>query len=586
MLDTSPSKLNELIDEAVKVRDEKLVREQERIDRRLGAGYVRTSHNGDQALNFQHEWLSLMLPRLAVRSPRFKVSSARTGAQQETADMVRLFLNRWVKTVRLDRFLLSVAIDYSQSWGAVMVTPEVPHWGHARRIAEDWIPRVTRIAPSRLIIDPHCEGIDTARFVGHLWVADPETMIEDAKAAKKNGDKSWDLEALNALKGKDTDMHRLGPRFKRSVSRDEAVGYDIWVPELVTDGMTPDDGFHGSLLTVICDDGGLTPIREPRPYWGPACGPYTHFGCYPGTDDPWPLSPLAAVEQRELGLDLQLRAANKAASEYKRVVLAAKGSKIPHGFDGQIIWMDSMYPDMPPQVVELGGVTDQQLRNIAVMDQQLQRTSGMDAAQAGDAREDATATAVAVADTATQTRSGFVIEQFMAGIERVCRNAAWYAVKDDRVRLALGSEAAEALGVQDAVFLGGDVAGEDSPFEALELEIDPMSVVRNTEALHQRRTLEFFRIVAESAPMIATAPMVDWAKMYGRIGDALGIPDADEFVDVAMAMQMAQGGQQGAPPGGSGGPAGGISAPQQQTGGGGLPGNRSGAAVGAANRAR
>lgn len=578
MLKTDPEHLHELIDESVKVRDAKLGREQERIDRRLGPGYVKTSHNSNQAVNHQHEWLSLMLPRLAVRNPRFKVQSTRLSAQQDTAEMVRLFLNRWVKTIRMDRFLLPVAIDYAQTWGAAMVTPDVPHGGHARRIAEDWIPRITRIPPSRLVVDPHCDGMDTARFVGHLWVADPETMIEDAKKAKENGDDSWRMNALKGLVGKDTDMHRLGQRFKRSVTRNEAVGYDIWVPELITDGMGPDDGFHGSLLTVVYDDGGLTAIREPRPFWGPAWGPYTLFGCYPGTDDPWPLSPLAAVEQRELDLDTQYRAANKAAAEYKRVVLAAKGSKIPHGFDGQIIWIDSMHAEMPPQVVELGGVTDQQLRNIAVMDQQLQRSSGMDAAQSGDARDDTTATAVAVADTATQTRSGFIIDQFMAGVERVCRTAAWYAVKDDRVRLSLGAEAAEALGIEDPIFMGGEVPGEDAPFEALELEIDPMSVARNTEALHQRRTLEFFRIVAESAPMIAQTPMVDWAKMYGRIGDALNIPDAEEFVDVAMAMQMAGVGQ---PQGG-----GGISpTPQPQIAGRELPGNQSGALAGAASRA-
>lgn len=576
MLDTSPEKLHELINEAVQVRDAKLSREQERIDRRFGAGYVQTTHNQNQAVNHQHEWLSLMLPKLAVRNPRFKVQSSRPTAQQDTADAVRLFLNRWVKTIRIDQFLLGVAVDYSQTWGAAMITPDVPHGGHTRRIAEDWIPRVTRIPPSRLIIDPHCDGMDTARFCGHLWVADPDAMIEQAKKAAENGDKSWDMAKLRELKGKDTDMHRLGARFKRSVPRNEAVGYDIWVPELITDGMEPDDGFHGSLLTVIYDDGGLVPIRDPRPFWGPAWGPYVHFGCYPGIDDPWPLSPVAAVEGRELDLDTQYRAANKAAAEYKRVCLSPKGGKIPQAFDGQVIEMDAMNPELPPMIVELGGVTDQQLRNIAVMDQQLQRSSGMDAAQSGDARDDTTATAVAVADTATQTRAGFIIDRFMYGVERMCRTAAWYAVKDDRVRLSLGAEAAEALGIQDPVFLGGEVAGEDAPFEALELEIDPMSTARNTEALHQRRTLEFFRIVGDTAPMIAKAPYVDWAKMYGRIGDALNIPDSDEFVDVAMALQMA--GMGGQPQGGGGG---GVPVPA----GTGLPGNQSGALVGAASRA-
>ena len=576
MLSTTPEKLFELVRDAERQRDLKLEREQERIDRRLGAGYVKSTHNDGQSINHQHEWLSLMLPRLIFRAPKFKVQSARSGAQQETATAVRLFLNRWAKSIRLDRFLPPVAVDYSMTWGVVMTTPDRAVGSPDRRVNEDWIPRVTRIPPSRFIMDPHCDGPDSARFMGHVWVADADDLIERAKkdnAEAAPGGGKWDLAFLRGLKGKDTGTGSLTDRFKRRVPRNEIVGYDLWIPEIVTDGMGSEDGFHGTLLSVIEDDGGLTQIRKPRPFWGPAWGPYTLIGCYPANDDPWPLSPLAAVEPRELDLDTQYKAANAAAKQYKRVILAPKGSKIPEAFDGQVFYLDGLSPTVAPIQVEVGGVTDQQLKNIALMDSQLQRVSGMDAVQAGEVRGDGTATEVAIADSVTQTRAGFIIEQFAAGVERIAKSAAWYAVKDDRVRLSLGAEAAEALGIADPVFLGGEVAGENTPFEALELEIDPLSMTRSTEALQQRRTLEFFRIVAETAPLIMQAPMVNWPKLFGQIGDALNMPDAEEFIDFAMMQAPAMAGPQG-------GMGGGGMMPQGPQGA--LIGNETGAMAGAA----
>jgi hypothetical protein len=165
----------------------------------------------------------------------------------------------------------------------------------------------------------------------------------------------------------------------------------------------------------------------------------------------------------------------------------------------------------------------------------------------------------------------------------------WYAWKDEEVQAVLGPEVAPELGIitmeealqlglsdeeiaegaqanlillpgQRITFQGGESRVD---FSELALEIEPMSMERTTEALHQRRMLEVFGVVLQAAQAMPMMPYVRWDDLLDKLGNAMNVPDLANLIDMeALAKAVPMAGQQ-SPQGPAGGKAPGGKQPPQ-----------------------
>tara|TARA_R110000751_G_scaffold162734_3_gene269191 strand:- start:253 stop:1647 length:1395 start_codon:yes stop_codon:yes gene_type:complete len=381
--------------------------------------------------------------------------------------------------------------------------------------------------------------------MGHCWARDKADLITEAK---DDPDMGWNLaaiEAVSANSGLDKIRKDInGP------DRNEIVAYEIWVPEAFEDeDSTEEDGFHGTIYTIAVGmevEGKDQPqfIRDPRPYWGPRWGPYTFFGAYDVPDEAVPLSPITAVESQVDDLNDHVRAASTSAAAYKKIVLVDSTAndlptKIKDSEGHFVIPVNGLEKDRVIEV-ELGGITQTQVGYIQMARERLDRNSGIHEAQRG-VTQGGTATEVAVAERSSESRMGFIVSKFQAAVTRLLSTVAWYMYHDEEVVFPMGAEAAAEYGIEEPWFLGGThKEGSGATYDDLELEIEPYSMARTSEALQQQRAMQVLTVITQVAPMIPQIPWVDWGAVLKSVGESMKVPDLVEMVDIDLALEVAQ----------------------------------------------
>ena len=560
MLDITSKGLHTEVTKATEFRDKHLSGLSDRIRSYHGPAYTEDSDDFDPE-NHYYEFISLYVPRTVFDNPQVKVSTTRPGAQQDIAEAVGHGLNRWIKDVSLRHTLDQIAYDYFMSWGVSLTVPEprigirpqetveiITKNGETRKkeVAVHW-PQVYRISPKRFFIDPVCEHINEARYQGHTWIRDKDALI---KEAEKNPDKGWNLQSIKDLAenaGVDDLRDTDGRKNDDGPDRGEIACHEIWIPEHQTDKKYgPEKGYHGTIFTIAVASGskGETKseeIRKPRPYYGPKWGPYTAFGTYTVPDQPYPLSILVAVDAQTKALNDHVRAGDRNADRYKRLVLVDAGKpeeaqKIAEDPDAYVIPVTNLDATKFKEV-EIGGISNQHLLHIEQKRERLDRVAGMHDAQRGVVTGKGTATEVQEASETSDTRAGYIQARYQDGVTQILKTVAWYLYHDDRVIFPLGSEAAQALGMEegvDPIYFGGIHApGSGATFADLELTIEAHSMQRSNEALEMRRTMEGSNFVLQTAPLIPeTAHFIDWAGIYKDVGNALNIPHLGSRVKI------------------------------------------------------
>ena len=551
MLGTSPRELYEEIKAAERLREKHTSSMAAQLENYTGPYYKEDSGSGGfSAENHYYEFISLVVPRLVFDNPRVRVETRRPGTQTVVAQAMKHGLNRWVRDVSLSSLLTDAATDMCFNFGVTLITeqenkglrpsadaqmPSTPMW-----------PVATRIPQHRFFIDPAAETMIDARFVGHKWVRDKEDLL---KLAREDKDAGWDADSIENMTVT-SDERELGRSEKDLPDREEVVCYEVWVPEHeLDDSMGEKQGFHGTIFTLAVavddEDEKAAFIRAPRPYYGPRWGPYTMFGIYKVPNAIYPLAPLVAIEGQIEELNRHAESAAESADAYKKLILVDNTDpkfvqRIKDAKDNYVIPVSGLEKSRVVQA-EIGGMTQQQLSYLQVARDRLDRNSGITDAQRGNVEGRGTATEVTVAAEASTVRMAFMKRQFSNSVQQLLKTVAWFLYHDDRVVMPLGREAEQDMGIEDPWLVGGDHDPEgNSSFDDLELEIDPYSMERTTEGTHQRRTMDMYRLLLESAPMIPQMPYLDWNGIFAQLGDALNMPDLGALVDVNMAMQMAQ----------------------------------------------
>jgi len=542
----SPANLKSEIEAAKTARERQLAVFDDLVRQRSGTAYRDwRAKTGDQPPEYPenhiHEFLSITTPKLVFDNPAVSVTSRKRGSPTIVAMALEAALNDWVDRVRLYKTLNLCANDLLMMWSAAKViqAPQpdtdqsygAPHW-----------PVVQRIPQRRFIMDPLCLCPEEAKYKGEQIFRNKDDLLEEAKDPMSG----WNVQAIQNLA---TDVApnrttRAGDEARNPIKRNEVSYYEIWVPDAVEPGMLgPDAGYHGYIYTI--GDGQAEYLREPREFYGPPNGPYYMAGVHIVTDSPWPLSPLVAVYSQMDELNAQARAVSLGNRHYKRIVFCdgtdpALVAQLKSGKHDFVVPLRAGLEKGSVIALEIGGATENQIRMMGILAERLDRVSGIQDAQRGDI-PGGTATEVAVADQASETRMAHCKRVFSDHVTEILRGVAWYLCHDDRVVVPMGDDFANQNSMIDPVFFGGPYAEDGgASFDDLELEIQAYSMERTGEAMMQRNAMQMFQLVTTSLPIVAQFPMgADWKLLFDNLGHAMNCPDLGKVVNVDALTEIA-----------------------------------------------
>ena len=555
-----------------RLRDAHLAAFKDQLDRYTGPFYCEREGRDFDSENHEFTMVSAHAAQVVYENPRVRASTKLVGSQADVAQAIEHGLNRWCRDVDLRKPLQKVFVDMYFNWGVLMVTQNpdedrgpVDGAGVDNQPGIAWKPKVARISQRRFGWDPYAIELQDSRYFFHKWVADKADLIQRAKDSPQEG---WNLEALEGMStGEGTSD--LG-RPKAEIDRGEIVLYEIWVPEhelprddKAWDGIDEEErkAFHGTIHTIawgraVSGEDVADAVRAPRPYYGPSTGPYTVFGCYGVPDQVAPLGPLTAMKGQVDEVNRHVKAMSVSASRRKRLAFVdALDSNmlelVKAAPDGSVIPV-AKFEQGKIAEVEIGGITEQQIASVNILRERLDRNSGMNDATRGSVTGTGTATENQIADAANTARMAYIKQQFNDATIEVLRKAAWYLYHDDRTVFPLGNDAAQAMGLQPEVGPDGMpvapepwfAGGRNDPqggytFDDLELDIEPYSMERTSEAVQQRRMQEAVLVATQIAPLIPQLPYVRWKKLLDLIGDTINVPDLSEMVDFNAAAQVA-----------------------------------------------
>lgn len=499
--------------------------------------------------NHEGEYLSLMIPKLAFSEPRVRVRCTRPGAGREEAKALKHALNQWAVDSCLSEAIHLVVRDFLINWGVYYTT--VDPMSHGADSYSDpnqaHLPKVHRLSQRQFVLDPLCGIFRYARWAGHEYAIEREALLDLAAERPELG---WDPAAIAELDSVQDMEWR--PDVEDAPDRDELRVARLWVPGHQLPGAPgPEDGYFGTIFTLVEGQSLEGWVREPFPFYGASHGPYQLAGAYAVPDSPWPLGPLTMVKGRVDELNAHAVAASKSMAEYKRIVLIdashpelAQMLKRPDQF---VIPIKGLKKENIIQV-EMGGMTEQQITALATLRDRLDRASAMSDAKRGKT-SGGTATENAIADEASGVRIAFLRQRHSAALAGVYRTVAEYFLRDDRIVYELDEDAAQDLGMEEPVFVGGGAMDPEAGIDPSKFtfSFEPFSMDYASAGVERQQFMEALNTTLSMAPLIPQMPFMRWRDIFNKMGDALNDEDWGEMVDLDIAAMM--GGMQQALPG-------------------------------------
>jgi len=515
--------------------------------------------------NGAYQYVSLMLSVLVWDNPRFMAKSKRPGGEI-WAEAMRHAMDRWAVDTDVQEADEAATMDFLFSYGVLLTemepTPDQDPTGKDPRKR----PVVNRLDPDRFGLDPLCTNFRASRIMFHTWVRDRDELIEHAREHPEEG---WDIEALRQMSG-DVGTEKLGrDKEDQTPKRDEIVGYQVWVPEWETAEAAKVKGrdrfkFNGTLvdLAVAARTSwtgrssmlGSKFIRKPRPFFGPAWGPYALLGAYKVPGSPYPLGPLTATEGQNRELNAHKRAGLDSARNRKRILLGSDKDTtlvdtVLDTRDGEaaVVKMDNL--DRNLREVEIGGMTDEQRLAILGLQGDFDNALGMNDAKRGEVTGIGTATENAIADASGNQRTSWIKKRKRKGLLDACRTAAWYIWNSEAVRIPMPEEFAAQTGMGE--FQGGEPEEDedsievkpDITFEDLELDLEALSTERVDEGVAQARAMQVFNLAATAMPVVGMFPMAGWKEAFDAVGDAMNMPDLGTKLGIERVQAAAMNGE-------------------------------------------
>lgn len=542
--------------------------------RKLLAQYVRDIVDSEWRESLTFEYVSYMVPRICMDNPRVTVfdrkriaSSVAQAAKQAIAESVASglmfpeaakgfldLIDSRANAISADEFALN-CLAQDPDYGAVLDRVCYDHLmgfgvAHERIGPSPTNPELRttitgRVSPVRFCVDPACLHHTEAQWMAH-W---SPFAIEDLKAKAKAGG-GWKQDEIEAL----TPQAPAG----KDVDRKEVKVWECWVPGYSEPGWPgSDEGYNGGLFTLATkrnEDASLrggVMIRDPRPAFTSRFGPYSVFGVYVRPDSPYPMSPLLATFESQDELQKHSRAMSLNAAQYKRIVLVSDANprlaqQIKSAGDHFVISVkDEQFDKNKVVVIEIAGVSEQQMKHYEMFKARWDRAIGVDDQQRGKVSSD-TATAVAVADDAASTRVSYIQKKFAVGVQRNLMAKLHNLRYDPDIEIELGPEYADEVfkatgkAIAAPVYRGGPHEDDDSIPDDLTIEVDAYSMERANMSSLQQNLMSAMEMLFQVAPTMSQMPWMEWRDILQQIGDVFNLPGFADMVNYDMIQGMAQ----------------------------------------------
>lgn len=424
------------------------------------------------------------------------------------------------------------------------------------------IPRMHYIAPERYFRDPEAELSDEIRFEGHDWDESIDLLKGQAAGDEDN---DWIQDAVNHLSdANDTGKVKLVQLYAPHFIDEEAVS-NYKGDEDPTDRSL----YTGTIYTMIAEgDQAYRDIRRPRLYRGPAGGLYAVAECVPVPGGGARMAPfMASYEQVDLDARVGM-AITKAASSYKRFIVANNGvgEKIRESMQDGIVDVEVAAEFLAAiRELSVGGVPKELLEAGQISGESCDRTLGMSDTLRQMAGSDTTATAEQLANQAYNSRTALYAAPIFAAIERMLSCAAWQAEHSPDLAVHMPDEMVEdgvqvlaraglpvdgvALDPENrelVVYRGGDGLEQTSEgkrlkaFDGKVIRIVPMSMSRTNEGLQQKRVLDVGNLIAQALQIKAAYPDFDSKRYLDDIGAQLNMPNLGDYVGSGQQPQQAE----------------------------------------------
>ena len=566
MLDLSPENLRLEIERAEELRNKHTSKIEQLILGFTGSHY-RSDRHPDEPTPENHafEYVSLMLPLLAYDNPAIAVESTNAGFDPAVAIGMEEALNQTTINDDLQKLFERVAYDALFGFGVLITTLEETQEADVEEGGDGgtpamMLPRTNYLAPERFFIDPNAvsptlnaDGFDGIRFLGHRWVRDKEDLLADPR---------FDKEAIKSLEADVAIQQLHRPDHHENPTRNEIVGYEVWVPPAKVDPKSRENGTIYT-LAVLQDakkdkpgGGKAAFIRKPRPYFGPAWGPYSMFGIYEVPGQCYPLGPIAATAEQADELNAHSHAATRAATREKSIVLVnstenAAAAAAKNAKDGEVWKVPNLNANSIIQL-EIGGVDAKRYQYIQTLRERLDRNSGINDARRGNVEGKELATAINTANDASKTREAYIQAKFQKSAAQVMRTRAWYLFQSENVVVPLSPAAGKRLNMKQPVFHGGPQPGqENQSFDSLAIRIEPYSMERPNEALLQQRTMSLLEWLLQVAAQIPQMPFMQWDEILDWVGRVYSTRTLSKMVNLPLLQKIWQAQmqpQQQAPP--------------------------------------
>lgn len=587
MLDTSVGNLRDEFQGASEHCREYLQSDQDIVNGFCGSYFRGTGHGQDDPINSAYEIVALFSGQVVSQIPRCKATSGGGPDAEIQAKANEDGTNRWLKRSTFKSVMRDLVPEFCFNWAVAVVSME-PMAGTGEVADPPMWPNLQLVSKDRFFWDPLAASWGSCRYMGHKCVADISDLIEIAKNDPSSG---WNLELLEQMQG-DVGVEELKRLTADVPTRNELVWFEAWVPEVTQKGSEGDPTIKGTVFTVPVSSAGMGDgvtdsdegwLRKPRPFYGPAWGPYTVFRGHKVPGHIVPLGMVTAVKSQANEANLHAVALAKSSRQKKSFTvydgltptdeqaLAAVedgGQLRINGFD-----KDKML------AVQAGGPSAEQLELLQHFIGQLQRASGMFNAQVGTVTGNATATENGIAADASGARSSDMADRFMDGANQVVRTVSWYIYNTPECvyRLEDGSLYMGGHDMQRSIeiavkngLLPLDQAATlmalahamptpvKIPWEELDIEIEQYSMMRTSEAVQQRRLTDGSTAIMAALPLMMQMPWFNWKRWLDQLGEALNWPGLGELVNFDQMQQMAmaqmlsaqmQGGASGAPGG-------------------------------------
>jgi hypothetical protein len=512
------------------------------IEKFQGPGRLEMNEASFMPYNFYYEWMSLVRPQVAFQNPRVRIRSKKPEVNALQAIALQFYVNRWIRDTHYVRTIERATTHMGFTHGTTMTTLDA-YYGDF----DD-----PRSRPRKLVLDPMQYGMDAlarsweeTRIMFHRCVESKAQLLE--RAEKEDG---WNMDAVRKL-ATSVETDSIG-RPKSEVDRGEVCYWWCWLP-----GNEPDESTtHGRTVVLGVQQGTdgqqkATFLRDWQDYYGPRWGPYTLWDFYYVPRSAWPMGPLQAQEGLVRYLNAQAKVNLRRAKNRKEVMVfdetdTKNAEMLLNAPDGSGIGI-SQFEKSKFERIELGGVNEDELAYEQWLDQLLKRGSGISDAELGNSRSGQTATSDTIAAAGSSARKGFLEQKVYDAVRRDLTTIAYFGWTEETVVEPLGQEFKQELarmGVPGEFLANLNAislewrGGEKTPFDDLELEIEPYSMNRVDEGAERAETLQVFQLLSNVAPLIPQTPWMPWKQMLNRLGERFHLDRLGEEVDTDMAYQI------------------------------------------------